>query len=658
VNSALALVGTFLAGTSGLLAALVGKRRPQLSTAVAVGAMLTGALCGITAAIRCALGCGDVALNLPWAVPGGAFAVYLDPIACVFLLQIFLLGALGAVYGIGYWSFANHPESTGRLRSFYGLMVAGMALLVLADNSILFLVGWEVMALAAYLALTADDRSAETRESGFVYLVATRCGTLALIAMFALLHTATSSFAWPRGGLASDSPLASAIFCFGVLGFGLKAGVMPLHLWLPGAHANAPTHVSAVMSGVLIKMGVYGLVRLGAFCEHPPLFWGVVLFGLGTVSAVLGVAFAIGQHDLKRLLAYHSVENVGIIVMSLGVAVIGRSSSRTDLVGLGLAGALLHTFNHGLFKSLLFFCAGSVISATKTRKLDLMGGLARKLPVTAVCFLVGAAAICGLPPLNGFISELFLYVGMLRGGVYGHGSLGALLVFGVPALALVGALAVACFAKVHGVVFLGEPRSASCASAKESPLSMRLPMVVLSLACITIGTMPLVATGILDRAISAWHTAANGVPLSDLAPVKLLMWSNLGLVAAIVVMAWIAKSRISTAQIARGPTWDCGYVAASARMQYTASSFAEWIVLLFSRVLRPRTKSPTLTTPFPGKANFESHVPEVVLDLAVLPTLRGLVRTANWFRWIQPGSIHLYIVYVLIALVVMFSVWH
>src|ERR1019366_3529425 len=272
---------------------------------------------------------------------------------------------------------------------------------------VLFLVGWETMALAAFFCITTEDRDEAVRQTGYVYLVATRIGTLLLFAMFAVLHAASGTwdFAAPGASIAPSS--ATAIFVLALLGFGLKAGLMPLHVWLPGAHANAPSHVSALMSGVLIKTGIYGIARVCSFFDHPPVGWGVALLVAGAVSGVLGVAFAVGQHDLKRLLAYHSVENIGIITMGLGVAVLGRAVGSAPLVALGLAGALLHIWNHALFKALLFLSAGPVLHATGTREMDQLGGLAKRMPRTAFAFLLGAVAICGLPPLNGFVSELF-----------------------------------------------------------------------------------------------------------------------------------------------------------------------------------------------------------------------------------------------------------
>src|SRR5262249_7376243 len=295
--------------------------------------------------------------------------------------------------------------------------------------------------------------------------------------------------------------LTTAIFVLALIGFGLKAGIMPLHVWLPSAHANAPSHVSAIMSGVLIKMGIYGLVRVTSLLPTPPLEWGTGVLGLGVVSGVLGVAYAVGQHDLKRLLAYHSIENIGIIVMGLGLAMIGRSLGRADWVLLGLSGGLLHVWNHALFKALLFLSAGSVIHATHTREIDRFGGLAKNMPRTAIFFLIGAVAICGLPPLNGFVSEFLIYLGLFSTLGNGNGWSFAAVAFAAPALALIGALAVACFVKVYGTVFLGTARTEQADHVRESPPNMICPMAVLAACCFFIGMAPLVLTPILNAAV-------------------------------------------------------------------------------------------------------------------------------------------------------------
>jgi hydrogenase-4 component B len=306
---------------------------------------------------------------------------------------------------------------------------------------------------------------------------------------------------------------------------------------------------------------------------------------------------------------------------------------------------------------LLFFAAGSVIHSTGTRELDRLGGLARRMRWTTLAFLVGAVAICGLPPLNGFISEMYLYVGMLKGGLGVVGWHGALLTFGVPLLAMVGALAVACFVKVLGIAFLGEPRSEPCARAQECPVSMRLPMAVLALGCVVIGAFPSVTVRVLDAASGSWAAELVVPRLESEIPFGKLTFAN-ALLIGLLVCGWLLVTRKDKRRVqATTVTWDCGYAAPTARMQYTASSFGEWLVALFSVFLQPQTKSEELTQPFPPTTHFETHVPEVVLDLAVLPGLRSLARAAQWFRWIQEGRIHLRIVYILVALVVMLIVW-
>jgi hydrogenase-4 component B len=394
-------------------------------------------------------------------------------------------------------------------------------------------------------------------------------------------------------------------------------------------------------------MGIYGLVRLSGIFERPPVGWGLALLALGVVSAVLGVAFALGQHDLKRLLAYHSVENIGIIVMGLGLALVGRVLDRPALAALGLAGALLHTWNHGLFKALLFLGAGSVIHATGTREIDRLGGLAKKMPKTALAFLIGAVAISGLPPLNGFVSELLIYLGMLSATIDDLGAVGLGIAFGVPALAMVGALAVACFVKVFGVVFLGEPRTAAVDAAHESPRSMLAPMAVLALLCIAIGVAPPLVAPVLAR--------ATGAPIAELAPLNSIAIANAILLACLLLIAlWLGRSR---RRAARTVTWDCGYVAPTPRMQYTASSFAAGLVGLFSFALRPSRHDPELSEPFPKSTRFESHVPEVVLDLGIGPAVAWLARQTARLRFLQQGNLQLYLLYVLATLIVLLVVW-
>jgi hydrogenase-4 component B len=428
-------------------------------------------------------------------------------------------------------------------------------------------------------------------------------------------------------------------------------------VWLPGAHANAPSHVSAVMSGVLIKVGIYGLLRLVSFFPHPPLWWGGLVVGLGAVSGIFGVAFAIGQHDLKRLLAYHSVENIGIICIGLGTALLGRSLGRGDLVALGLAGALLHTWNHGLFKALLFLSAGSVLHATHTRDIDRLGGLGRLMPSTALFFIVGAVAICGLPPLNGFVSELFVYLGLLRSVASAPGRLWLVGAFGAPALALIGALAVACFVKVYGAVFLGEPRSDHATHASESGRAMLAPMAALAALCAFIGLGAPLCAPVLDAAVSAFAPEWRGLrpPLTTLAPLGWVSIAAFALVAVVLAAAALLRARIRAH--ARAPevgTWDCGYARPSPTMQYTSSSFAQMLVGFFAWALRPNAHRPHLAAVFPRPDGFHSHLPETVLDRVVLPSTHAVGRAFRVIHFIQRGGVQHYLLYILVTLLFLF----
>jgi hydrogenase-4 component B len=634
------LASTALAAVSGVPGLFI-RPESRAGERLAVALLAAAALLGVTGAARALLSSSAPKGNL-----------YVDAIAAMFLVQIFAISLLGAIYGLGYWSAREHPEDGRKLRLFYGVVTAGMALLVSARNAIAFLWGWESMALAAFLLITAEDRKHEVRAAGYIYLIATRLGTLCLFAMFALLYRVHGT--WALGApVDARSSTGTAVFLLGLVGFGVKAGVMPLHVWLPGAHANAPSHVSALMSGVLIKMGIYGLVRFTALATAPPLWWGVVVLALGVTSGVLGVAFAVGQHDLKRLLAYHSVENIGIIFIGLGVALIGRAAGRAELVVLGLGGALLHTWNHGLFKALLFLAAGSVLHAAGTREIDRLGGLAKAMPRTALAFLIGAVAICGLPPLNGFISELLVYLGLFRLLIGDLGALSLAAGFAAAALALIGALAVACFVKALGATFLGEPRSEAARQAHEAPASMLAPMGTLAAICAFIGLGSPVVAPILDRAVRAWTPglstsmarAASLAPLVVVTVLCALLATGLALLGA-----WLVARTRSIGR-ARVGTWDCGYAAPAPRMQYTSSSFADQLVGLYAWALRPKVHRPAVAGLFPAPAAFSSHVPDVVLDRLLVPAAHTTGRGLGWFRWLQRGSVHAYLLYILATLV-------
>ena len=595
----------------------------------------------------------SVALSFASPVPGFQFTANLDGLSAFFLVPVCLVCGLASVYGVQYWPQDKGASNAQRVSVFLGLMTAGIMVVVVAADGLLFLFGWETMAVSAYFLVAAEDHIAETRKAAWLYMAASHFATLSAFGVFAILYSQTGSFSYtilPESG----STAAVWMAVLGLIGFGTKAGIMPMHIWLPGAHAAAPSHVSAVMSGVVIKMGIYGMFRTASFFPHIPLSWGLVTLALGMISAVLGIVFAVSQRDFKRLLAYSSIENIGIIVMGLGLALIGRATGHAEWVMLGLCGALLHVWNHAIFKSMLFMCAGSVIHSMETRQLDVMGGLSRRMPATATCFVIGAVAICGLPPLNGFVSELLIYLGLFRTIHIEPDrpiSIASAAAFAAPGLALVGALAVACFVKVYGIVFLGAARSEKAAHAHESGIAMTIPMIILAACCVMIGIAPLavvpfVSKAALTMAAAEIHNSADisELSLSTLAPLGAMSIVAVILITLLSIGTFVLLRRVRTSPSSL--TWDCGYAAPSAKMQYTSSSFAQWLVELFAWALRPVVQQPKLESPFPENARFESHVSDTVLEKIINPTTQFLKWLFGLSRYLQQGSLQAYLLYI------------
>ena len=633
-------------GIPGLALSWRSPWGPRIATALVIVGSLVG-LAGGALALLAAGGARDVA-------PGALFQA--DALAGLFSLPVFLIGGLGAVYGAGYWTPHEHPRNGRRVRFCYGLLLASLAFVTISRSAIPFLVAWEGMALTNFFLVTTQEEDPAVRRAGWLYLLYSHVTILGLFALFVLEQRVHGELAF--GVIPAEAPVAlrTALFVVALVAFGVKAGAMPLHSWLPDAHASAPSHVSALMSGVVIKMGIYGLVRVCGLFESPPLEWGVALLVIGSVSAFFGVLFALAQHDIKRLLAYHSIENIGIMLLGLGLAMVGRSTGRLDWVALGLAGCLLHVWNHALFKSLLFFGAGAVVRATGTRDLERTGGVAHRMPATAALFLLGAVAICGLPPLNGFVSELLVYLGLARAAVTPDAAWAAL---PAPVLAATGALAVACFAKVFGVVFLGTPRTKAAEGAREAPRLMLAPMFVLAAACVLLGAAPGAVAPALDHAIAAW--IGRSLPDQSLASFAPFGWVS---AAAVVVAAAVAALFGATLPLSRRarrrqpalPTWACGYAASSPRLQYTASSFAEIVTSRFAWALRPKVEEPRVEGLFPAKTSFHSHVGDTVLESGLVPIAGGALRVTAWIRAAPQGQLQRYILYI-VAVLVPVLVW-
>ncbi len=646
MSAILVITGVVLCMASGLPS--LATRRASAATTVLI---VAGGAIGLIGAVLGLIG-GTAGLSLPWHIPGGALAIRVDALSAFFAAPVFLLAGAGGLYADRYWPAAR--MRAGYVRAFFGLMTGALALVMCAANTILFLAAWEIVAVSSFFLIATEHELAESRSAAWIYVTASHVATLALFAIVVLLHGFTHSWAFvPLAPGSGALPAGHALLCLAFIAFGIKAGLMPFHIWLPGAHAAAPSHVSAVMSGVGIKMGVYGLVRLLSLFDAVPSAFGTTLLLAGIASSILGVAFAIAQHDLKRLLAYHSIENIGIIVTGLGIGALAQTHGQPLLAVLGYAGALLHVWNHGLFKALLFLSAGAAIHSAHTREIDRMGGLGRRMPWTAAAFLIGAVAITGLPPLNGFVSEWLLYVaGFTSITCSPHGGPSLLLILVVPALALTGALALACFVKAFGTVFLGVPRSTAAADAREVPATMRAAMAPLILGCAAIGLVPALFGPLLGRAV---HAAAPRLPMAATLTALLQPIQTSALIIAGIAIAAVLSLLALTRRAATALTWDCGYAAPTARMQYTASSTARGVVGLFGWAMRPVIHGPRPFTIFPFAAAFESHVPDTVLDRALLPVLRGARWVLGFARYFQHGRMQLYLLYLGVTLVALLA---
>ena len=470
----------------GGLVALLCNRSPRLSAFWGIGGTTLGCGLGLVAAVQTLMGAPAFVFYHTWTLPYASFSIELDALSAFFLLPVLILSPLAAFYGQQYLAHWHGHKSLGTAWFFYNVLVASMILVLVARNGMLFLVAWEIMSLSSFFLVVFEDEKPAVRRAGWIYLAATHIGTTFLLVFFMLLGRESGGLDF-AGFAAHSAPLASLLFLLALIGFGTKAGFVPLHVWLPEAHPAAPSHVSALMSGAMIKMGIYGLVRALTFLGPPPAWWGSLLIVIGLSSGILGILLALAQHDLKRMLAYSSVENIGLIALGLGLGILGLHAETPLLVALGFGGALFHVLNHSLFKGLLFLGAGALLHQTGTREIDRLGGLMKYMPWTGVTFLIGAAAIAGMPPLNGFASEFLVYLAAFHSVT----ELNSPAVFQsmaiIAGLALIGGLTVACFTRAFGIIFLGAPRTQLTTRVNEVGWTMRLPMLILAGCCALLG---------------------------------------------------------------------------------------------------------------------------------------------------------------------------
>jgi hydrogenase-4 component B len=660
----LIMIGGYAAGALAAVM-LPSSRGKRVGTAAGTLAGCAGAL-GTAVAVW--LTGSPAALAAPnlLSVAGG-IRLQVDALGAFFLAVIAIGAVPAAIYGISYTARASRPR-LAMSGAMFNAFVGAMCLVPSADNVLTFLLAWELMSAASYFLVMTDARTdLPTRHAGLWYLGMTELGLMALLPMFLLLVPGAdrTTFADMRAGAALLSPAArGTAFVLALVGFGSKAGLVPLHVWLPRAHPAAPSHVSALMSGVMIKLGIYGLFRVvfDVLGGGPP-WWGGTLLVIGSISALLGVLYALMEHDLKRLLAYHSVENIGIIVIGLGAGSLLHSYSLHGLAAIGFAGALYHTVNHACFKGLLFLGAGNVLHGAHTRNMEEMGGLVKRMPQTSTQFLVGSAAIAALPPLNGFASEWMVFQSLLAGTFIPRPIVAIAFPVAVGMLALTSGLAAACFVKAFGITFLAMPRSREAAEAAEAPRAMTVAGWLLAAACVGLGVGASFVVPILYdvlRSVDGLLPATTASPAPGLwiaAPQALGYMSPL-LLAALLGVATLATfvivSRVHRRPARAADTWGCGRIVQTPRMEYTASAFAEPLRRVFAELYRP-TQDLTVTVHpeaprFVQSITYRSEVRPIVEQTLYTPVLQAWRGVAFRIRRVQAGSVHLYLLYVLAAL--------
>ena len=652
-----------VAALLALALAAIGAARTKVGSFLVYGGSLIASLGALSFGMMTLIeGAPAETMLLPVGLPGLGAHFRVDALSAFFLVVANLGGAAASLYGIGY---GRHEKAPLRVLPFFPAYLAGMNLVVLADDAFSFLIAWEFMSLSSWALVMANHRAPENARAGYIYLVMASFGTLALLLAFGLLAGAGGDYAF--AAMRANHPAETTgliVLLLALLGAGSKAGLVPLHVWLPLAHPAAPSHVSALMSGVMTKIAVYGFIRIVFDLVGEPVWWSsMIVLALAGITTVLGVLYALMQHDLKRLLAYHTVENIGIIFIGIGLAMAFRASNMSWAAALALTAALFHVLNHSIFKSLLFFGAGAVSSATGERNMEHLGGLIHRMPKTAVAFLIGCVAISALPPLNGFVSEWLTFQAILVspqisqwGPRFMIPAVGAL-------LALSAALAAACFVKAYGVTFLGRPRTSAAETASETDGFSLAAMFALAALCVILGVVPgavvELISPVVERLVGARMPAQSYLPWSSLVPIAESRGSYNGL----IILCFLAASGIATAlcihrfatqATRRSAIWDCGYPDASPATQYTSSSFAMPIRRVFGTTVFGVREM--VDMPRPGDtraARYHVKVLDPAWRYAYGPVARWMLRTTTKLNRLQFLSIRSYLTLVFIALILL-----
>lgn len=596
--------------------------------------------------------------------------VKIDGLSALFLIMLSILTVCVSVYSIGYISHYYGKRNVGLFNFLYITFILSMIFVFTSSNAVFFYIAWEAMSLLSYFLVIFESERIENQRAGTLYIVMTHIATAFLLIGFMISYSYTKSFDLFGNSDAIPDGAKTVIFILFLLGFGTKAGAIPVHIWLPYAHPAAPSNVSALMSGIMIKTAIYGLIRFVLdFLGIQQAWWGGLLIGLGIISAVLGVAYALMEHDLKRLLAYHSVENIGIILIGLGVSFTALAQGSQLIGSLALTASILHTLNHTLFKGGLFLGAGSIHYATETKDIDRLGGLIKTMPITAVFVLCFSLAISAIVPFNGFISEWLTYQSIFAYIAPGQPGINILFILAVAALGLAGALAASCFVKLFGISFLGNPRSEHVSRSKEVPATMNIGIGILAVLCFAIGVFPLFIIRLIDRVVygligsSIFDRLQGGFVFTwysmDLSSNKISSLEILAAIAVITVLTLLALRIFGGKYIERKyGTWDCGLEAINSRMQYTAAGFSKPIKIVFRILFRPSRKTETQ-----GGTHYHPHriaytvasesIFEKYLYQPVYIRIRGFSRRTKFL--VQTGNISNYLIYIFTAILALMA---
>ena len=591
----------------------------------------------------------------------GEIIIRVDALSAWFILIINFTCINGALYGIGYLKKYDGQKSNLSLHwMMFILFQSSMLWVCMLQNGLIFLIVWELMSLSSFLLVVFEQQDHNVLKAGINYLVQMHIGVIFLTVAFIWVYFSEGSFDFSAIGKFFETHPGSWLFLLFFAGFGIKAGFIPLHSWLPHAHPAAPSHISGVMSGVIVKIGIYGIIRVALMLKNDLILIGELLLALSILTGLFGILNAAVHRDFKKMLAYCTIENIGIIGAGFGLALIGMGTNNLLLLVIGLSGALLHTLNHSLFKSLLFFSAGSVYQQTHTRDMEKLGGLVKKMPQTAIIFLIGSLAIAGMPPFNGFVSEFIIYNGFLKGintiGLF-HSTL---IILALSGLAIIGGLSLLTFAKSFSTIFLGSPRELLKEEPVEASLLMRIPQYLIIAVMISIGLFPQLYFSVVSQLIGSLNPAFHVNDSSFLQQMTTLM-GNIGkysllFLLLLVLIFFVRKLFVKNRPVKINGTWGCGYIAPSNKMQYTGKSFSKTLGKLIGFITTEKKRYTELKSEeiFPQTRKHSSHYIDFFEDNIFNRVINRLIHAIGYFRFIQNGRIQMYVLYGVFFIVIIF----